>query len=483
MEQTVSRFLPNLVALEALKLAGKSSSDLQTNLDKQVQPALQRIIGSQNPDGGWGLWPGGFASDPTTTSYVILGLAEARKAGYTFPDSTLDQGLVYLQAQVQLTPGANLVWQHNQAAFMLYALALGGKPDGSSISTLYADHQRMDLYGKAFLMQAMYLAKPTDTRIQTLLSELNTAAAKSAASAWWTENEVDYWNWNTDVRSTAIILNALIQVDPNNVLIPDGIRWLMKHRDGSHWYSTQETAWSLMALTNWLSLSGEFQTNYQYAIGLNGNVLDTKQADAAHLADSTSLRLGVDRLLTDQTNYLVLTRGAGPGNLYYTAYMDYSLPVKDIPALDQGVLVTQQYFHPDDLKTPVTDAAQGDLLQVRLTLVVPQSLHYVVIDDPLPAGLEAVDASLNTSQDVPTQYQSQDYDKYGWGWWYFYYKQIYDQKVVMSADYLPAGTYTITYLARAATVGSFHVLPATAKEFYFPDVAGRSASAGFVVKP
>ena len=482
MEQTVSRFLPNLVSLEALKLAGKDTASLQQNLDKQVQPALQRIISNQNPDGGWGLWPGS-QSDPTSTSYVIVGLVEARKAGYTFPDGTLDQGTAYLQAQVQLNPGANLVWQHNQAAFELYALALGGKPDGGGVSTLYADHQKMGLYGKAFLMQAMWLAQPGDARIQTLLSELNTAAAKSAASAWWSEKEVDYWNWNTDVRSTAIILNALIQVDPKNVLIPDGIRWLMKHRDGAHWYSTQETSWSLMALTNWLALSGEFQTNYQYAIGLNGNLLGGQQADAAHLSEGTNLRLGADRLLTDKTNYLVLTRSAGPGTLYYTAYMDYSLPVKDIPALDQGVLVTQQYFSTTDLKTPISAAAQGDLLQVRLTLVVPQSLHYVVIDDPLPAGLEAVDASLSTSQDVPTQYQSQDYDKFGWGWWYFYYKQIYDQKVVMSADYLPAGTYTINYLARAATAGTFHVLPATAKEFYFPDVSGRSASAEFVVKP
>jgi uncharacterized protein YfaS (alpha-2-macroglobulin family) len=110
-------------------------------------------------------------------------------------------------------------------------------------------------------------------------------------------------------------------------------------------------------------------------------------------------------------------------------------------------------------------------------------LHYVVIDDPLPAGLEAIDASLLTSQQVPDLYTTRDYDLYGWGWWYFYYKQIYDTKVVMSADYLPAGTYVITYMARASTAGEFNVLPVTASEFYFPDVAGRSAGSTFVVKP
>jgi uncharacterized protein YfaS (alpha-2-macroglobulin family) len=366
---------------------------------------------------------------------------------------------------------------------MLYALARGGQPNQSKATSLYTYRDGMDIYGKAFLMQAMHLADPKDGRIGALLSETNSAAAKSAAGAWWDEKDVDYWNWNTDLRTTAIVLNALIQVDPENVLIADGIRWLMKHRQAGHWYSTQETSWSLMALTNWLSLSKEFETNYQYAIGLNGELLETKQADAEHLMETSVLQVDVEKLLADETNYFVLTRGSGPGVLYYSAYMDYSLPVKDIEALDQGILVSRQYFHADDLKTPITEAQRGDLVQVRVTLVVPESLHYVVIDDPLPAGLEAIDASLLTSQQVPDVYRARDYDRYGWGWWYFYYKQIYDDKVVMSADYLPAGTYTITYLARASTAGEFHVLPVSAKEFYFPDVFGRSAGSMFVVKP
>jgi uncharacterized protein YfaS (alpha-2-macroglobulin family) len=84
---------------------------------------------------------------------------------------------------------------------------------------------------------------------------------------------------------------------------------------------------------------------------------------------------------------------------------------------------------------------------------------------------------------VPDSYNQQDYNRYGWGWWFFYYKQIYDSKVVMSADYLPSGTYVITYMARASSAGTFNVLPVTASEFYFPDVAGRSAGSTFVVTP
>ena len=54
---------------------------------------------------------------------------------------------------------------------------------------------------------------------------------------------------------------------------------------------------------------------------------------------------------------------------------------------------------------------------------------------------------------------------------------------MLSADYLPAGTYVYTYLARASTAGTFQVIPPTASEFYFPDVGGRGAGSVFEVTP
>jgi len=482
MEQTVSRFLPNLLSLRALSLAGKSSSNLQKSLDDNVLPALQRINSNQNADGGWGLWPGS-PSQPTTSAYVIVGLVEARKSGYTVSDSVLGNGLNYLGSNLPETSTGQEIWQNNQAAFMLFALAQGGQPADAKATDLYMNRSNLDIYGQAFLMQALYMSNPQDKRIQNLLSAINSAAAKSVASAWWNEKGVDYWNWNTDERTTAIVLNALIQVDPKNALIPNGIRWMMKQSNAGHWYSTQETAWSLMALTAWLSYSGEFQTDFSYAVGLNGQLLQSSQASVANLTETSTLHIAADKLLTEAVNSVVLTRGSGPGALYYDAYLDYTLPVASIAPLDQGIILSRQYFRPGDPKTPITQAQRNDLVQVRLTVVVPDSLHYVVIDDPLPAGLEAIDASLQTSQQVPDSYTTQDYNLFGWGWWYFYYKQIYDTKVVMSADYLPAGTYVITYMARASSAGNFNVLPVTGSEFYFPDLAGRSAGSTFVVKP
>ena len=128
----------------------------------------------------------------------------------------------------------------------------------------------------------------------------------------------------------------------------------------------------------------------------------------------------------------------------------------------------------------------SDLLLARVTVVAPYALHYVMIDDPLPAGLEAVDQSLSTSPqsvEVPQEYSSNDAFWRGWGWWYFSNIQRRDEKVLLSASSLPAGTYIYTYLVRASTAGSFNVIPTTAQEFYFPEVYGRGAGSTFVVEP
>jgi uncharacterized protein YfaS (alpha-2-macroglobulin family) len=148
-------------------------------------------------------------------------------------------------------------------------------------------------------------------------------------------------------------------------------------------------------------------------------------------------------------------------------------------------MITREYYDPDEGDAPVRWAYSGDLILARLTIVVPSDIHYVVIDDPLPAGLEAVDQSLSTSPDLtaPEGYDYETLWKGGWGWWFFDHVEFRDEKVVISADYLPAGTYVYTYLVRAGLPGTYSVIPPTAQEFYFPDVYGRGEGSQFIVKP
>jgi uncharacterized protein YfaS (alpha-2-macroglobulin family) len=491
IEQTVSRFLPNVISTRALKAAGLSDPTLEASLHTNVNKALQRLANSQNPDGGWGWWPSiSQRSDVQTSAYVMLGLIEAKEAGYTVDEEMFEFGIGFLRGQERSIDRLMESYRLNRQAFILYVLARAERPHVSASVQLYEQRQNMSLFARAFLARTFYIIDKQDPRLQTLLSDFASRAITSASGTHWEEDSRDRFNWSTDTRTTAIVLSTLSLIDANNPLNANAVRWLMSHRTNGHWRGTQETAWSLMALTNWMVASGELQADYQYGVAFNEERLGGGFGNPKTLRQTHSLQVDVADMLSDQVNRLAIARDDGPGNLYYTAHLNVALPVAEVPALEQGIIVSRSYYRLDDSQAsfsdtePITQAKQGDLLLVRLTLVAPSTLHYVMIEDALPAGLEAVDQSLEISPQnlqIPTTYGWEDVFRRGWGWWYFEHTQLRDEVVLLSASYLPAGTYVYTYVARASTVGTFNVIPPIAQEFYFPEVYGRGEGSQFVV--
>jgi hypothetical protein len=451
-------------------------------LDKQVSTALQKLYNRQNYDGGWGWWDG-QDSDELSSAYVMLGMVEAEDAGYTVSTSVMTNSAAYLRKQLVPLSESHTTQFLNRKAFIMYVMARGGRLRQLDTVKIYELRGHLSLYAKAYLAQAIYLVNAEDERLPVLIGELNDAVKDSREGPNWRETSVDYWNWNTDVRTTAIVVHTLSLIDSENPLLPGAVRWLMSRRTGDHWGSTQSTAWVLMALTRWLSVSGEFDTNFQYAVGLDGEPLGQGFANRSNLTDPVTYRKEIQQALQDEIVYLVIDRNEGAGNLYYSARVETFVPAEEVKALDRGIIVSREYFPVDDPETPIESIQKGELVRGRLTIIVPEDLHYVIINDPLPAGLEALDASLATDAEVPQDITREEFFSRGWGWWWFDYVDRYDEKIVLSADYLPAGTYVFTYLARASTVGEFRVLPVTAWEFYFPDISGRSDGAIFTVLP
>jgi uncharacterized protein YfaS (alpha-2-macroglobulin family) len=128
-------------------------------------------------------------------------------------------------------------------------------------------------------------------------------------------------------------------------------------------------------------------------------------------------------------------------------------------------------------------------LAARLTLTLPNDSYYVTLEDFIPAGTEILNQTLKTSQQgeeatvVQVVYDADNPFARGWGWWYFDEPQIHDDRITWTADYLPAGTYELTYSLLPAQAGEFHVLPAHAWQAFFPDVQGTSAGTIFEITP
>ncbi len=181
---------------------------------------------------------------------------------------------------------------------------------------------------------------------------------------------------------------------------------------------------------------------------------------------------------------MVIGRTDGAGVLYYTAHLEAYLPVPEVEPLNRGIIVERRYTLPGS-DEPVTQAHVGELVNVRLTIIAPNDLHYAIVEDPIPAGTEAVNPNLSTEQQIGTQPEVSQTNplSYGWGWWWFSNIEFRDEKVALYATFLPAGTYEFTYSIRAGLPGVYNVIPATGQEFYFPEVYGRSAGSTFTVLP
>jgi uncharacterized protein YfaS (alpha-2-macroglobulin family) len=179
--------------------------------------------------------------------------------------------------------------------------------------------------------------------------------------------------------------------------------------------------------------------------------------------------------------------------------------VKDVKPLNAGMSIERVYClaersssalrsaqTDEQTCTPLSSVQLGadQLVNAQLTLALPHDSYYVMVADHIPAGMEVLNQSLKTSQqlgvdstDVQLQFDDDDPFANGWGWWLFNDPQIRDDGILFSADHLPAGTYVLTYTLVPLQAGEFQVLPAHAWQSFFPEVQGTSAGTIFEIKP
>lgn len=481
-EQTVSRFLPNLFTVRALRSLEIDHAELAEQLAYQLGMGVQRLVSRQNADGGWGYWPT-EESSPFITAYVVWGLHHADEQGYAVPPRTLSMAISYLERQFVAPKDVEENWILNELAFLNFVLAETGNGDPGRASTLYDVRERLSHYGQALL--AMTLAQLAEdgaenAQVATLLDDLAGAAQVSATGASWHEANIDFQTLNTDTRTTSMVLAAFVRLDPENPLLPNVVRWLMSAREAGHWATTQENSWAIIALTDWLAFSGELSGEYEWQVYLNEGDLGTGSVDAGTLAEPVTLRAAVVDLLRDEANRLTIERSNDNGQLYYTTHLRYYLDALAITAEDRGLVVDRRF---EQAGTVVNSAQVGDVISVTVTIVAPTDLYHALIEVPIPAGVEPIDTSLATESDIysdpsltPT---SQANDR--WRFWTPSYTDLRDDRVALFATRLPAGTYEYTFQVRATIPGEYRVLPVYGEMMYFNEVWGRSTGAQFTV--
>jgi len=494
IEQVISRFLPNVLTVRALQQLGIENQELTDRLPGLMAEGIEKLYVRQNYDGGWGWWDSDD-SNPYLSAYAVYSLLQAERAGYSIREHVLDNGLDFLALSLVSPEHLTSFVSANRQAWLAYVLSEGARHSDAlkAAEVLFEHRAKLSHYARAWLAMILELSGGDSGAIDTLLSDLYSEAIISATGVHWEEADYDWWAMNTDTRSTAIILDALVRLDPDQPLLPNVVRWLMVARKDGIWETTQETAWALIALTDWMVATGELAATYDFYASINNVEIFEGQTDGSPLDAPIQLTIRASELIPNAGNELTISRGEGSGRLYYTAHLESHIPVEEIDALQRGIIVQRQYVSSScPLGEPcgeINTVSAGQEIQVRLTIIAPHDLYYVVVEDPFPAGCEAIDPTLATTSLAaiePGLFRDTEDD---WGWFYWWWWRWYsrsefrDEKVVLFADYLPSGTYTFQYSLRAVVPGEYGVLPTLAQEFYFPEVFGRSDGRSLVIEP
>lgn len=254
LEYSVSSVLPQLYLNQLVSLEDAQRQLVQSH----VEGAIQRLRRFQLSDGAFADWPGQGQANDWGTSYAGYFLLEAKRLGYAVPAEMIEHWRGY-QRRVGQDPGLH-PWEWASQAYRLFTLALAGEPEVGAMNRLreaFASGAPSDgaagYYAGRWLLAAAY----QQMGLNDVAGELIAAASQPE------EYPRPGPTYGSALRDRAIELLVRDARGESDAAwkIAQVIAGQLASQD---WYSTQSTAWALMAMARFAGDRGS-QAGYDFA--------------------------------------------------------------------------------------------------------------------------------------------------------------------------------------------------------------------------
>jgi uncharacterized protein YfaS (alpha-2-macroglobulin family) len=488
----------------------ESTSRLAARDRAQLEMAVATIVSRQRDDGGFGYWSPTNWTTPWLTSYALELLEGAQELGIDVPRGALERARDYLKHAAQrggtTQNGQPLMTLQDSALHaregLVAAVALRtkGHPDEALEDRVIALRRHLDWVDRLTLAR-LFAGRGNDAEARTIVNEAWRATRVEGRRMVLDDSVAPrYWLFRSIVRPVATLLNTAAAVTPNDPRLGPLFESLIQ-------VGRSERAWSWNTIDQTLvaeavvTMLRREQRRATTPVTVSSGVhqLGTIVAGNAH---SDTLRLPLSGLVRSAERHDTVRfalEAASNLPIYYAATLFEVPSARPVRADDEGISIERWYERYDD-PTPVVSVREGELVRVRIRVTVRADREFVAIEDPLPAGLEAVDLSLRTSSALPPfegaprlnaeqgaegpPGQRYLYGSWDAGWWTpWEHREIRDDRVLYFARQLWKGSYLVSYVARATTSGTFVRPPAHVEEMYNPALHGRSDGGVFTVTP
>jgi len=486
-EQVSSRVLAIAALRDVLTAFEAEGLPEPADLETAVQRDIEKLEGLQNNDGGWPIWRRGKESIPFYSIHTAHALQVAKEKGFTVSNASQQMALVYLQNIESYYPS----WYSPYTRRSLSAYALNVRHQMGDSDPVKASNLLNEVALDDWSLEALGWLWPIfdgndsyGSQVAAIGDHFNNRVVETAAAANFTTSYGDeaYLMLHSDRRTDGVILDSLIDIDPESDLIPKVVNGLLAHRTRGRWRNTQENVFILLAMDNYFNTFEAQTPDFVARIWL-GDTYAGEHVYEGRTTERHETTIPMQYLVDGaELQNLVLDK-EGVGRMYYRLGLSYAPDDLNLDPLDMGFTVQRIYEGVDDPEDVYRDdngrwhIRAGARVRVKLTMVTSNRRYNVALVDPLPAGLEIINPALAVSGNVPQDPSSSDF-RYGWWWWgtWYEHQNMRDERAEAFTTLLWDGVYNYSYVARATTPGEFVVPPAKAEEMYTPEVFGRSGS-------
>ncbi|MBL7943715.1 MAG: hypothetical protein JNM00_13160, partial [Flavobacteriales bacterium] len=422
VEQTTSSAFPQLFVGDVMELNNAE----KTRASENVKYAINRLSKFVLRNGAFTYWPGETQESLWGTNYAGHFFLEAEAKGYTLPAGWKSSWISFQKSAAQNwrrqnASSGNYYWREDDLvqAYRLYTLALAGQADIGAMNRLKEDNSLSTAAG--YRLAAAYALAGQSEVAKQLIGKLPTQIPPYQSMGY---------TYGSQWRDYAMIIESLVACKERLKAAPL-VKELAARLSSSSWFSTQETAYGLMAISKFAG--GEPGKPMKYIYTLNGKA---------------SAEIGSSKPISSQVIQPQLTGNKidvknNSTSLLYVRIINTGQPgAGKETASSSNLSIAVKYMDINGKQLDVSQLEQGTDFLAEVTVVHPgvrDRYDEMALTQVFPSGWEIINSRLDVSalvnQSDVAEYQDIRDDRV-YTYFDLYRKQQKIFRVKLNATYL-----------------------------------------------
>jgi len=440
IEQTTSSVFPQLYLSRIVDIPDAMKKKIEEN----VKAGIKRLRLFQLSSGGFAYWPGNTQENEWGSNYAGHFLLEAKNVGYNVPSDMIDSWLKYQKRKSREWSDDNGNSELQAQSYRLYTLALAGRPDFSSMNRL-KEYEEGYAYSRWRLAQAYAVSGKKDIA-KSIIGD-NIKPVEKQKNEYW-------YSYGSYVRDEAVVLETMVLLDEQGKAL-NLMKELALKLNSKRWYSTQTTAYSLMALAKYVGGQGTDKgANVRYTFNGSANDIQTnKPISIVTISDGNK---GGKLEIVNKKNTPVFVNVVRKG-----------VPAsKPVDAKESNIKMSVSYLSQSGVSIQPDEIEQGTDFIAKVTVSNPGTNgHYqnIALSQLFPSGWEIINDRMFGGN---SRFSSSSSD----------YRDIRDDRVYTYFRLNANSSKTFYVNLNASYEGTYYLPVTTVEEMYDNTIFANSSS-------